>query len=295
MSNRNAALVVALLASTAAADTTSYDNSSLTFLFTPGYQSIAPDMAVTNATDLFVAASPVQNQLGTASGPSMDYDTSRIVFTSSQNAMERYSRSSANDVEFALAEVDTDNETGYGYFDGSGLDPIFYRELKTFSPGETIDASDFVPNSNFDTEGPIGGYSESSGFVPLVGSEAIFGFRVPAGTGYQYGFVRITLFEDATFPTTDAYEQATGRATQSFDAYLPTGWGFSDTVDEPALVSFPPACPADLDGNGSLNLDDIDAFVTAFLAGNLLADFDGTGTINIDDIDAYVAAFLAGC
>ncbi len=53
--------------------------------------------------------------------------------------------------------------------------------------------------------------------------------------------------------------------------------------------------PADLNGDGVLNLDDIDAFVAAFLAGDLAADLDGTGTLNLDDIDAFVAAFLAGC
>ncbi|MEQ8770307.1 MAG: S8 family serine peptidase [Phycisphaerales bacterium] len=52
---------------------------------------------------------------------------------------------------------------------------------------------------------------------------------------------------------------------------------------------------ADFTGDGVLNLDDIDAFVAAFLSGDLAADVDGSGSINIDDIDAFVAAFLAGC
>ncbi len=54
-------------------------------------------------------------------------------------------------------------------------------------------------------------------------------------------------------------------------------------------------CPADVDGNGTLNVDDIDAFVALFLAGDLDADLDGSGTLNIDDVDAFVASFLAGC
>ncbi|GJM19221.1 MAG: hypothetical protein DHS20C14_14340 [Phycisphaeraceae bacterium] len=56
------------------------------------------------------------------------------------------------------------------------------------------------------------------------------------------------------------------------------------------------ACsPADFDGNGALNVDDIDAFVVAFLGGDLAADLDSSGALNVDDIDAFVAAFLAGC
>lgn len=57
---------------------------------------------------------------------------------------------------------------------------------------------------------------------------------------------------------------------------------------------FPP-CPADLTADGTLNLDDLDAFADAFLAGLALADINRDGTLNLDDIDAYVTSFLAGC
>lgn len=51
---------------------------------------------------------------------------------------------------------------------------------------------------------------------------------------------------------------------------------------------------ADFDGSGALNIDDIDAFVGAFLAGDLSADLDGSCALNLDDIDAFVTAFLGG-
>lgn len=54
-------------------------------------------------------------------------------------------------------------------------------------------------------------------------------------------------------------------------------------------------CPADIDGNGTLNLDDIDAFVAAFLGGGLGGDCDANGTLNVDDIDCFVSSFLGGC
>jgi len=59
--------------------------------------------------------------------------------------------------------------------------------------------------------------------------------------------------------------------------------------------SCPAPCPADLDGSGVLNFDDIDAFVHAFLAGDLSADLTGDGFLNIADVEAFVDAFLAGC
>ncbi|GJM18198.1 MAG: hypothetical protein DHS20C14_04110 [Phycisphaeraceae bacterium] len=58
----------------------------------------------------------------------------------------------------------------------------------------------------------------------------------------------------------------------------------------------PESCAGDCDGNGTLNVDDIDCFVTGFLGGDLgVADCDANGTLNVDDIDCYVTAFIAGC
>ncbi len=56
------------------------------------------------------------------------------------------------------------------------------------------------------------------------------------------------------------------------------------------------ACFADCDGNGALNVDDVDCFVAAFLASDLAgADCDGNGALNVDDVDCFVASFVAGC
>ncbi len=67
--------------------------------------------------------------------------------------------------------------------------------------------------------------------------------------------------------------------------------------DDLVLVPVRTHCPADLaPPYGTLNVDDIDAFVSGFLAGDLAtADCDGNGSLNVDDIDCFVAAFLAGC
>ena len=55
-------------------------------------------------------------------------------------------------------------------------------------------------------------------------------------------------------------------------------------------------CPADCDANTELNLDDIDCFISGFLASDLnTADCDGNAELNLDDIDCFIAAFFAGC
>ncbi|MEZ6317775.1 MAG: GC-type dockerin domain-anchored protein [Phycisphaerales bacterium] len=60
--------------------------------------------------------------------------------------------------------------------------------------------------------------------------------------------------------------------------------------------SVPAACnPADINADGVLNLDDINAFATAFVGADLAADVDHNGTLNLDDINTFASAFLAGC
>jgi len=93
--------------------------------------------------------------------------------------------------------------------------------------------------------------------------------------------------------------------TASFDALetrflhvVVTGYGGDHDflrVGEFAVRYADPACPADLDGNGVLNLDDINAFASAFTTGDLLADIDGNGVLNLDDVNLFAAAFIAGC
>lgn len=56
-----------------------------------------------------------------------------------------------------------------------------------------------------------------------------------------------------------------------------------------------PACGADFDGSGALDVDDFSAFRSAFLAGDPRADFDGSGRMEVGDFAAFRAAFLAGC
>ena len=59
---------------------------------------------------------------------------------------------------------------------------------------------------------------------------------------------------------------------------------------------FPDPCPADIDDNGILNLDDVDAFVSAYLAGNLaVADLNGDGMLTPDDFDVFIESYMSGC
>ncbi|MEQ8769626.1 MAG: GC-type dockerin domain-anchored protein [Phycisphaerales bacterium] len=54
-------------------------------------------------------------------------------------------------------------------------------------------------------------------------------------------------------------------------------------------------CPVDYNGDGALNVDDIDLFVGFFLDGAGPADLNADGAFNIDDIDLFIDLFLSGC
>ena len=54
------------------------------------------------------------------------------------------------------------------------------------------------------------------------------------------------------------------------------------------------SCRVDLNGDGVLDIADIDSFVAKFFASDLAADFNGDGVLDTGDIDSFVGAFLNG-
>ncbi|MFT5424338.1 MAG: hypothetical protein ACI89L_002133 [Phycisphaerales bacterium] len=56
-----------------------------------------------------------------------------------------------------------------------------------------------------------------------------------------------------------------------------------------------PSCPADLNGDGIVDLGDIQSFIALFLVQDLAVDFNGDGIIDQGDIQAFITAFLDGC
>ncbi len=52
-------------------------------------------------------------------------------------------------------------------------------------------------------------------------------------------------------------------------------------------------CPADLDGNGAVEVPDLFAFLSLWFAGNPAANWDGVGGVAVPDIFAYLSAWFA--
>ncbi len=71
--------------------------------------------------------------------------------------------------------------------------------------------------------------------------------------------------------------------------------GFDESPAAFAILGTPPPCPADFDQNGTAEVPDIFAYLSAWFAQDSSADIDGTPGIGVPDIFAFLAIWFAGC
>ncbi len=97
--------------------------------------------------------------------------------------------------------------------------------------------------------------------------------------------------------TFDAPEVGTALAFGDLnnDGYADLVLGYSGDTCIRVFFAQPPACPADLTGDGVLDFFDVSAFLNAFNAQQPVGDFDGNGVFDFFDVSAFLNAFNAGC
>jgi hypothetical protein len=69
----------------------------------------------------------------------------------------------------------------------------------------------------------------------------------------------------------------------------------SEVTFEVPVPTGGPTCAADFDANGSVEVPDIFAFLSAWFAGDESADLDGEPGITVPDIFAFLSLWFAGC
>lgn len=116
------------------------------------------------------------------------------------------------------------------------------------------------------------------------------GFKL-GGSGEEIGLFdrddnALALIDGLVFgqQTTDISE---GRSPDGSDCIV--------TLPAPSPGAANPRGPADLNGDGVLDLSDISAFIAAFTGADPIADLDGNGLFDLADIVAFVARFSEPC
>ncbi len=182
---------------------------------------------------------------------------------------------------------------------GGWTDDNAPRHMTVFSAGTTkSEWGGYNADSLSDHPGDVStfpslmAFSANGATAPSVGAYQAYraGARQDWATGASFLYRRSSV--DPAYNPNTAGLPDVGLGALGLSELLAPG-----TVEAVLSVPYPSldGCSADCDGSGTLNVDDIDCFVTAFLSGDLgSADCDASGVLNVDDIDCFVGCFLSG-
>lgn len=151
---------------------------------------------------------------------------------------------------------------------GYGLYTIF--QPPTLTPDEFIGTADRTMYA-------VGGYFDSNpDFADLV--IEVNGVQIGAGE-------EITRFTFVGVIDPDGFD-----IFRIYDLKAKHSLGADDFT-----IALAPACPADLNGDGALDVFDVFVFLDLFNAGNASADLVPDGVLDVFDVFAYLDAFGSGC
>jgi len=84
-------------------------------------------------------------------------------------------------------------------------------------------------------------------------------------------------------------------SSAGFTYVVGSAYNSSTGRNEAVMWVGPWSCRVDYDGDHSVGVPDIFAFLSAWFAGDLRANFNGDGFLNVADIFAFLSAWFAGC
>lgn len=146
----------------------------------------------------------------------------------------------------------------------------------------------------FDQSDATGVSGDGSVVVGTLGVSGVF--DIDAFVWIEHEGMR--LLRDVVAPGSPAIAGWTAlRATAvSNDGRVVVGYGRNpEGLFEAFRAELWSVCDAELNGDGVLDLGDIQAFLGLYLTGDLAVDLNVDGVVDLGDLQAFVAAFLAGC
>ncbi|MEK6701432.1 MAG: hypothetical protein AABZ53_04155 [Planctomycetota bacterium] len=193
---------------------------------------------------------------------------------------------------------------------------IVLRRSDEFS--DSVDADDGVIDGNGNTGGAVTGAFYSAGLATLRFNfnPAALGGRLPTHVGLVMtdcsnpSAMTLSAFRQGALLGSISGNQSAERlhftAGDRFYGFVDAGGidsivmtATSDTDWAMDHLQYGRRCPADFDGDGTVDFFDYDAFVVCFEGGacppGKTADFDGDGSVDFFDYDAFVVAFETGC
>ncbi|MEQ8768962.1 MAG: matrixin family metalloprotease [Phycisphaerales bacterium] len=214
---------------------------------------------------------------------------------------------------FVGPQEDDQRGSGRGYGDYLENDDSFGTaiDLGSFNSGDTsttlsrsiddngdLDYFEFTTSGSLDVEITLTPLGTTYNQGPQGGSQSSFNALTVSNLSFNVYDASTSLVTSVNATGAGSAENATVSLTGPGPHYVRIA-GDADNIqryDLELVFSGGAVCLADCDGNGALNVDDVDCWVAGFLAGDLgVADCDGNGSLNVDDVDCFVAAFLAGC
>lgn len=164
----------------------------------------------------------------------------------------------------------------------------------------TVDVSD-TANPVVLQSGFLGGHLDYAYHVEVINEVAFVNTMhlsiTPKGDEF-YGYFSVVDISDPGAPEmirTINLDSFAYPNSMEIDSGLAFVLGREDLMVYDVSYHCDQGCPADMNGDESLNFLDVSEFLSAYGAGDLAADFSEDGQFNFLDVSAFLAAFGAGC
>jgi len=188
----------------------------------------------------------------------------------------------------------------YGHNLGAGTLSVQAEAL--YLDGRISRSAPATLNLAFDVGSPSGTLPAAFSYTKVIRTGAAAVVELPANFDSDPSTAVYTIVSGPSQATvlgggTNAYRiisptaGAAGCDTITFRVQTPSGTSNTATVN----LIYNALCRADFNGDCFVTGEDFDAYVNAFIAGDLAADFDGDGFVTGDDFDAFVLRFESGC